>query len=104
MKATIKHVETYLAQLQKVIANISAEPIDEVIEILLESAWNGRKVFICGNGGSASTASHFACDLSKNTIANICQTRTFFVGSTISPPLKLILDDIDRLEKKWKLI
>ena len=27
----------------------------------------GRQVFIFGNGGSASTATHMACDLSKNT-------------------------------------
>lgn len=27
----------------------------------------GRQVFVMGNGGSASTASHFVCDLLKNT-------------------------------------
>jgi D-sedoheptulose 7-phosphate isomerase len=27
----------------------------------------GRQVFIMGNGGSASTATHFVCDLAKNT-------------------------------------
>jgi len=35
----------------------------KVISILYES-WN-KSIFIIGNGGSASTASHFACDLSK---------------------------------------
>ena len=68
MKSSIQHVQTYLVELQQIIANIPAEPINKIIEVLLESAWNGRKVFLCGNGGSASTASHFACDLSKNTI------------------------------------
>ena len=28
---------------------------------------NYRQVFILGNGGSASTAEHFVCDLAKNT-------------------------------------
>ena len=28
---------------------------------------NNQQVFIMGNGGSASTASHFVCDLGKNT-------------------------------------
>ena len=60
-------VETYLSQLQETVANLSSELIDQVIAILLECAYSGHKVFICGNGGSASTASHFACDLSKNT-------------------------------------
>jgi len=63
-------VETYLTQLQETIANLPSELIDQVISILLECAQNGHKVFICGNGGSASTASHFACDLAKNTMVS----------------------------------
>jgi D-sedoheptulose 7-phosphate isomerase len=63
-----KNIKTYLAQLQETVANLPAEPVDQVISILLECAWAGHKVFIFGNGGSASTASHFACDLAKNTI------------------------------------
>jgi D-sedoheptulose 7-phosphate isomerase len=36
----------------------------------LESAFNeGRTVFIAGNGGSAATASHMACDFQKTTLA-----------------------------------
>jgi D-sedoheptulose 7-phosphate isomerase len=68
MKLGLKNIETYLIQLQETISLLPAETIDQIIDTLLESAWNGRKVFICGNGGSASTASHFACDLAKNTI------------------------------------
>lgn len=68
MKSTIKNVESYLKEVQETVAELPSEPIDEVVEILLDSAKNNRKVFIFGNGGSASTASHFACDLSKNTI------------------------------------
>jgi D-sedoheptulose 7-phosphate isomerase len=41
--------------------------IAEVIEILEQARLQGRQVFIMGNGGSASTASHFVCDLAKNT-------------------------------------
>lgn len=61
-------VEIYLMQLQDTVANLPSGLIDQVIAILLEAAHAGKKVFICGNGGSASTASHFACDLAKNTI------------------------------------
>lgn len=60
-------IKAYLAHLQETIANLPVELIDQVIGILLASAQSGNKVFICGNGGSASTASHFACDLAKNT-------------------------------------
>ena len=56
------------------------------IAILLESARLGRKVFICGNGGSASTASHFACDLAKNTMV-VGAPRLRVVGLTDNVPM-----------------
>jgi Mrp family chromosome partitioning ATPase len=37
------------------------------VQTLHEARLNNRQVFIMGNGGSASTASHFVCDLGKNT-------------------------------------
>ena len=36
-------------------------------ELLLETQARGRVVYLVGNGGSAATASHFACDLAKGT-------------------------------------
>ena len=36
-------------------------------ELLLECHRRGSTVFVVGNGGSAATASHFACDLAKGT-------------------------------------
>jgi len=45
---------------------ISREAVQSAVAVLYD-AWRGdRKVFLVGNGGSASTATHFACDLAKN--------------------------------------
>jgi len=41
---------------------------DELATILLKARAENRKIFFCGNGGSASTASHFTSDLAKGTI------------------------------------
>ena len=83
-------VQTYLVELQETVANLPADRIDQVIAVLLECAHFGHKVFICGNGGSASTATHFACDLSKNTIV---------AGA---PPFKVIaLNDNMALMTAW---
>jgi D-sedoheptulose 7-phosphate isomerase len=41
--------------------------VERAIELIMEAGANGNLVFICGNGGSASTASHMACDLAKGT-------------------------------------
>src|SRR5256714_15441951 len=47
---------------------ISLSHLEKVLLLLEEAYRNGRRIFIMGNGGSAATASHFALDLSKNTI------------------------------------
>ena len=38
-----------------------------VVDLLNSARVDGRQVFIMGNGGSASTATHMACDIAKNT-------------------------------------
>jgi len=60
----------YLSEMRKVTEDISIADIDNVIELLFKTWENGNKVFICGNGGSASTATHFTCDLAKATIVD----------------------------------
>jgi len=62
-------IQNYLSEVRKVAEAISVADIDRAIEILFDAWKNGGQVFICGNGGSASTATHFACDLVKNTAA-----------------------------------
>lgn len=62
-----KFIENYLSEMKKVIDDISVEDIDKVIELLYDAWQGGNQVFTCGNGGSASTATHFACDLVKTT-------------------------------------
>jgi D-sedoheptulose 7-phosphate isomerase len=58
----------YFQEMQNVLAEVPREAIQAVISALYV-AWAQRKqVFVVGNGGSASTASHIANDLSKATI------------------------------------
>ena len=57
----------YLQQLETVTKSISREDINSVIELLYTAWKEGRQVFLAGNGGSAPTATHLACDLAKFT-------------------------------------
>lgn len=57
----------YLSELQVIIQELPRDSIQRVIDTLAEGRMNGKQTFIMGNGGSASTASHFVCDLVKNT-------------------------------------
>jgi D-sedoheptulose 7-phosphate isomerase len=61
------HIKDYINGLQQTMDQLPRQLIADVIEILHEARIQGSQVFIMGNGGSASTASHFVCDLAKNT-------------------------------------
>jgi D-sedoheptulose 7-phosphate isomerase len=63
------YIERYFSDMNSVIDRLPHGPIDAAIDLLFEAWKNSKTVFIAGNGGSASTASHFACDLAKWTIA-----------------------------------
>jgi D-sedoheptulose 7-phosphate isomerase len=60
-------VNRYLQEVESISRRISQEDINSVIELLYEAWKEGKQVFLAGNGGSASTATHFACDLAKFT-------------------------------------
>jgi D-sedoheptulose 7-phosphate isomerase len=57
----------YFKELQRVVARLSHEGIDQIADALYKAYESERIVYTFGNGGSASLASHFACDLGKGT-------------------------------------
>ncbi|MDQ6711522.1 MAG: SIS domain-containing protein [Candidatus Dormibacteraeota bacterium] len=58
----------HVAEVRSVLAEIPLEDMERVVRIILDAYRRGKHVYIVGNGGSATTATHFACDLSKATI------------------------------------
>lgn len=57
----------YAAELQRALNDLPHQAIERLVALLVRAANENRTVFIVGNGGSAATASHFACDLGKGT-------------------------------------
>jgi len=53
-----------------VLANLDQNEILSVAEILKNARKNKKQIFIFGNGGSGSTATHFACDINKGVSYN----------------------------------
>ncbi|HZQ08824.1 MAG TPA: SIS domain-containing protein [Anaerolineae bacterium] len=60
--------QTYLTQESEILQHIPLEPLEHLLMLLQHARTERRHVFLFGNGGSAATASHFACDLGKGTI------------------------------------
>src|SRR6266508_1928479 len=63
----MQRVINYVTALQQTIDQLPKHEIVKVIELLHSARLCSRQIFIMGNGGSASTATHFVCDLAKNT-------------------------------------
>ena len=56
---------TYKTELLRALDTIDLDGVNRVIDVFNDARTNNRRIFVCGNGGSASTASHFACDMVK---------------------------------------
>jgi D-sedoheptulose 7-phosphate isomerase len=60
----------YRERLAGALASIDVDAVSQAIAALEEARDRGRHIFVCGNGGSASTASHFVCDMVKGASFN----------------------------------
>jgi len=56
----------YCADAQRCIEMLSASELGRFLELVEGAYRHDTQVFVLGNGGSATTASHMACDLAKN--------------------------------------
>ena len=63
---TKKLLKNYLNEIEILIKTIDVNKILKLKEKIIYSKKKGGKVFIFGNGGSISTANHFAVDMTKN--------------------------------------
>ena len=67
--ASSKIIGDYIDESIKCLQNLKMmnSRIEKISQILIDARDSKRKVFLLGNGGSASTASHFICDLNKTS-------------------------------------
>ena len=64
-------IDEYIGRLRKAFDSLDKGQIDDVINVLLKAYEKENNVFIFGNGGSASTASHCVCDFNKGVSAEL---------------------------------
>ncbi len=61
----LQTINNYLSELKSTIDRIDRNEVIQFLNLLEKTRKEGKRVIIFGNGGSASTASHFACDINK---------------------------------------
>ena len=63
----MERIQKYISHLQDVLNHLNIEDVRKSIDVIMDGYNNDKQIFVIGNGGSASTASHIACDLGKGT-------------------------------------
>jgi D-sedoheptulose 7-phosphate isomerase len=80
-----EHLDDYVARVHAALEALPRDTMGMLGELLFRAYQNDKQVFVIGNGGSASTASHMAADLAKNTIGpNMRRFRIHSLNDNIS--------------------
>ena len=95
MEPKIKIIEDYLKGLHACLDEISQQDIEGIADIIFAAYKKGNQVFIMGNGGSATTASHFARDLQIGTaVEGKPRVRTISLTDNVTM-ITALANDID---------
>ena len=63
-----QHAAEYAQKIKGMLDSLDFKELEQLTNSVLDAYRNDHQVFIIGNGGSASAASHMACDLAKGTV------------------------------------
>jgi D-sedoheptulose 7-phosphate isomerase len=85
----------YKSGLLQAIDTVDLDRVREAIQILSDARAGGRHIFVCGNGGSASTASHFACDMVKGASFQRAERFRIMALTDSLPTLTAYSNDVD---------
>lgn len=88
-------INTYLDNLRGIVEMLDKKQIQKVIEKIIEAYQNDRFIYVFGNGGSASTASHFVSDFNKGVSQNLHKKFRFLCLNDNIPLMMAISNDIN---------
>lgn len=90
----ISKLKEYCEREIAVINNLNMNSINQVMNILETARLEEKNIFICGNGGSAATASHYCCDFNKGVSEKQEKKYNFECLNDNIPTLMAISNDI----------
>ena len=61
----MEHLKSYMGELDLALASLDLTGVERIRDACADVFARGGRIFACGNGGSAATASHFVNDLGK---------------------------------------
>ena len=93
---TQNQVDNYLSTTIDILKSLmqKTSTVEQIFTIIRNARQNKKSIFLFGNGGSSSTASHFVCDLNKTSKAHgIVDSRAFSLNDN-HPHISAIANDL----------
>ena len=95
MKRFQEFARQYLNGLNGLLDGFDTEAFDRIVNSILDAYSDEQAIFIMGNGGSASTASHFACDINKGCCLDLDKKFKVICLNDNIPTLLAYANDLD---------
>lgn len=90
----INELNAYREREIAVLNSLDLNSVNQVMNVLEDARLHGKRIFICGNGGSAATASHYCCDFNKGVSENQNDKYNFECLNDNVPTLMAVANDI----------
>ncbi len=102
-------VREYLRQAQEILDRVDPTEVARFVEVIFGAWQRDATLYVCGNGGSASTAQHLACDLFKCTIIEGCRRLRVMSLNDNTPLVSALINDdgwdrvyLEQLKTWWR--
>lgn len=91
-----KTLQAYMEAERRAYEDLPLADVNAVMNVLETARLAGQRIFICGNGGSAATASHFVCDFDKGVSHGLTQEQKydFVCLSDNVPTMMAVANDV----------
>lgn len=88
------YFEAYRSNVDAAYDSVSKEALEGVCQTIEQCYLDGNTVFVCGNGGSAAIANHFACDHGKGVRSDTALVPRVVSLSANLPLISALANDI----------
>lgn len=84
----------YLSGLHHALNDFDFSSFEKVVSLILDAYDRQNHIFVMGNGGSGSTASHFACDINKGCCSDLDKKFRMICLNDNMPTMLALANDV----------
>lgn len=84
MNTSLTTARLYTDELQSAVSRLDTGMIDRIAETIYQAYLDESTIFVIGNGGSATLATHVACDLGKNVSGGAKRIRALSLTDNVA--------------------